>query len=260
MPKLFFFLLSIFFLVSCTEHRQNQLLEQGEERSLQGKYTEAAELFRKAVTLNPEGKIGIKALYKLGFTLETYLKEYDAAIFNFNEFVRLSQDRVAVYEVLKRTANIYFDQFKDNEKAIANYKKLLDLSPDSLERDYFQFRIAQSYFRANQFEQARTEFNQLIENFPKSQYLPRARFEIGNTYYMEAKYDIAQEALKQVIRHHPQSEYSTEAEFLLAQCLEQQGKLATALQAYESVKDKYPSRNIIQFRIEAIKKRIKKEG
>lgn len=261
MPKkhLLSFLFLIVFLLSCTEQRQTQLLEQGEERSLQGNYAEAAELFRKAVTLNPEGKVGVKALYKLGFTLETYLKDYDTALFNFNEFVRLSQDKVAVYEVLKRIANIHFEQNKDNEKTIAAYKKLLELSPESLEKDFFQFRIAQSYFRANNFDQARTEYNQLIENFPKSQFIARSRFEIGNTYYMEAKYDIAQEALKQVIRHHPQSEFAGEAEFLLAQCLEQQNKLQAALFTYEIVKERYPSPQIIQFRIDAVKKRIKKE-
>lgn len=257
--SVFWLFIAIFLLVSCTERRQEQLLDLAEERTLQGKYTEAAELFRKAVTLNPEGRLGVKALYKLGFTLETYLKDYDAALFNFNEFVRLSQDKVAVYEVLKRIANIYFDQNKENDKAISSYKKLLDLSPDSLEVDLFQFRIAQSYFRANNFDQARLEYNDLIRKFPKSQFVARSRFEIGNTYYMEAKYDIAQEALKQVMRYHPQSEFAVEAEFLLGQCLEQQNKLPAALISYESVLEKYPSKNIIQFRIEAIKKRIKKE-
>ena len=120
-------------------------------------------------------------------------------------------------------------------------------------------RIRESYFYQNNFEQARIEYQQLLEKFPKSEYVARARHGIGNSYYMEAKYDIAQNALKQVMRHHPQSEYAIEAEFLVAQCLEQANKLRNALQAYENIRGRYPSPVILEFRIEELKKRIKKE-
>lgn len=245
--------------IACTESRQQSLLKNAEDKAGQGRYAEAAELYRKAIAINPESKTAIKALYKLGFTLETYLKEYEGAVFNFLEFIRLSKDVVSVYEVQKRVANIYFDQNKENDKVIAAYKRLIDLNPNSLEIDLFQFRIAQSYFRSNNFEQARMEYGKLLENYPKSQFASRTRFEIGNTYYMEGKYDIAQEALKQVLRHHPQSEFALEAEFLIAQCLEQTNHLAPALETYEKLKPRYSSPEIIQFRIVELKKRIRKE-
>ena len=94
--------------------------------------------------------MAVKSLYKLGFTQETYLRDYDSAIFNYQEFIRLSQDRVSIYEVQKRIAGIYFEQYRDPDKAIAAYKKLLTLSPDSLEADLFQFRIAQSILSTEQ--------------------------------------------------------------------------------------------------------------
>lgn len=259
MRKLLLFLLPLFLIISCTESRQNQLIEQGDNRSLEGKYAESAEYYRKAAGLNPESKAGIKAMYKLGYVSESYLKDFPTAILNYVEFIRLSQEPVSVYEVQKRLANIYFDHNQDNEKAIAAYKKLLLLSPDSLESDLFQFRIAQSYFRMNNFEQARIEYDQLLASHPKSEHVPRTRFEVGNSYYMEGKYDTAQEALKQVIRNHPQHEFAIEAEYLLAQCLEQQSKLKEALQGYENLLGKYPSKQIIELRIDALKKRIKKE-
>lgn len=249
----------ILILSACTESRQNQLIDQGDKRSLEGKYAESAEYFRKAASLNPESRAGIRAMYKLGYVSESYLKDFTTATFNYNEFIRLSQEPVSVYEVQKRLANIYFDHNQDNEKAIAAYKKLLQLSPDSLERDLFQFRIAQSYFRMNNFEQARIEYDVLLSLYPKSQYVPRTRYEVGNSYYMEGKYDTAQEALKQVMRNHPQHEFAIEAEYLLAQCLEQQTKLTEALHYYESVLGRYPAKQIVEMRVEALKKRIKKE-
>lgn len=198
-------------------------------------------------------------MYKLGFTLEIYAKDYPGALFNYQEAIRLSQDPVSIYEIQKRVANIFFEQSKDIDKAIEAYRKLKSFNPKSLELDFFQFRMAEAFFRQNNFEQARVEYQQLVERFPKSPYVEKSRFEIGNAYYMEGKYDIALEAFKQVVRYHSQSEYAVEAEFLIAQCLEQTHKLEGAFQIYENIKTRYSNPKIVQFRIDQLKKRIKKE-
>lgn len=246
-------------LVSCTERRQDSLILSGDELLSQNRPREAAEIFRKAISLNPEGRLATKALYKLGFTLETFLADYDAALFNYHEFIRLSQDAVSLYEVQKRVANILYEQNRDPDKAIAAYKKLISFNPESLEVDQFQLRIGQSYFRQNNFDQARIEFQQLIEKYPKSALVAKARFEIGNSYFMEGKYDIAQEAFKQVMRQHPQSEFSSESQFLIAQCHENRNELLQAQGIYEGLKGRYPSADVLEFRIESLKKRIKKQ-
>ena len=194
----------------------------------------------------------------MGFVLEVYGRDPEGAIFNYQEAIRLSQDPVSVYEIQKRVANLFFEHSKDIDKAVAAYKKLTSFNPESLELDFFQFRIAEAYFRQNNFEQSRLEYQKLVERFPKSQYVGKSRFEIGNTYYMEGKYDIAIEAFKQVVRYHPQSEYEIESEFLLAQCLEQANKPTEALQVYESLKNRYSNPKVVQFRIDQLKKSLKK--
>ena len=248
---------TLLYFTACTEQRQTSLIHTADEKIQQANYPEAVELLKKAIALNPESRASLKAIYKLGFTLESYMKDIEGALFNYQEFIRLSQDRVAIYEVQKRIANLYFEQLRDSERAIGAYKRLISFSQDSLETDFFQYRIAQSYFRQNNFDQARYEYQQLMEKFPKSQYLARARFEVGNTYYMQAKYDIAIEALKQVLRYHPQSEFATEAQFLMGECYEQQEKLQNALQIYENIVGKYPSADVLNYRISELRKRLK---
>jgi tetratricopeptide (TPR) repeat protein len=240
-------LLPLLFLTACTERRQAGLIQAAEEKTAQGRYVEASDLLKKVIAINAQSKPAVRALYKLGFLLETYLHDYDGALVNYSEFVRLSQDAVSVYEVQKRIAGIYFEEQKDPEKTLAAYKKLISLNPDSLEADFFQFQIAEAYFQENNFEQARQEYQLLLDHFPKSSYIPHARFEIGNTYYLEGKNDIAVEALEQVIRHHPQSEYAVEAQFLMA-----------ALQIYESIKGRYPASAVLDQRIENLKKKTGK--
>ena len=243
-------------LVACSERRQQALIQKADEKIALGQYGEASDLLRKAITLNPESRSATKALYKLGFSLESYLRDFDGAIFNYQEFIRLSQDRVAIYEVQKRIANLYFEQYRDSEKAIAAYRKLISFNAESLEIDFFQFRIAQAFFRQNNFDQARLEYQNLLERYPKSQYVARTRYEIGNSYYMEGKYAIAVEALKRVLRLHTQSEYGIHAEFLVAQCLEQLDKLPAAMQEYESIRGRYPHPDVLDMRIKELKKRM----
>jgi tetratricopeptide (TPR) repeat protein len=242
---------------ACTERRQIHLMELAEDKITQGQPGEAVELLKKAIALNPESKISIRALYKLGFIEESYLKDMEAALFNYQEFIRLSQDRVSIYEVQKRIANVYFEQLHDADKAIDAYKKLIAHSPDSLEADTFQFRIAQANFQQNRFEQSRLEYQELLEKYPKTQHAARARHEIGNTYYMEGKYDIAVEALKQVLRLNPQSEWATEAQFLMAECLERQEKLQDALSTYQNIEGRYSSPEVLALHIDELKKRLK---
>ncbi len=245
-------------LCACTERRQNSLTRAAEDKINQGAYIEAVDLYHKAIALNPDNKVAIKTLYKLGFAQEVYLKDFDGATFSYQEFIRLNQDRVSIYEVLKRVANIYFEQSRDSEKSIVAYRKLIEMDSESLERDLFEFRVATSFFRANNFEQARLEFQNLVEKFPKSTFIPRARFEIGNTYFMDGKYDVAIEALKQVLRHHPQSEQAMDAQFLIGQCYEHDGKFTNALQIFEGLKDRYRDPGLVEIRINELRKRTAK--
>lgn len=256
----YFFLLLLILLTSCTERRQQRLILDAEEKIGKSQYNEGAEILKKAIALNPESAAAAKALYKLGFTQESYLGDMEGALFNYNEFVRLSRDPVSVYEVLKRIAAIYYDQVQNYEKAIGAYKKLLAANPESLEADQFQLRVALSYFQENKFEQCRAELQTFVDKYPKSQYLARARYEIGNSYYMEGKYEIAIEALKQVLRLHPQSDFSTQSQFLMAECYEHLEKPKEALQTYENIEGRYASPEILSFRMDVLKKKLKQPG
>lgn len=254
--SLFLTVLLLLLLGGCTERRQLSLMEQAESKITQMQPNEAVLLLKKAIALNPDSKIAIRAMYKIGFVEESYLKDLNAALFNYQEFIRLSQDRVSIYEVQKRIASIYFDEMHDASKAIDSYKKLMSLGPDNLEADLFQLRVAQSYFQINKFEAARTEFQELVEKFPKTQFAARARYEIGNTYYMEGKYDIAIEALKQVLRLNSQSEWVIEAQALMAECLERMNKLQDALSIYQNIEGRYSTPDVIKLHIDDLRRRI----
>lgn len=245
---------------ACTAKRQAKFFDSAEERVQRGGYNEAADDLRRGIAINPESALAVKALYRLGFLQEVYLRDHESAIQSFKEYRRLVKDPVALYEVEKRIANIYFEHTQDAALSIVAYSKLIELEPNSLERDLFLYRIIRSHFLLSNFEKARSEAERFLELFPKSQLVPKVRFEIGNAYFMEGKYALAVEALKQVLRHHPQHPQSIEAQFWIAQGYDQLGDYSSARALYEQLLVKYPSPEIIEKRIKALGTRERGHG
>lgn len=190
----------------------------------------------------------------MGFTQETYFNDPRAALLNYEEYIRLTKDPIAKYEVKKRAANLYYENRFDNDKTAQYYKELLEENPQSLEADFFQFRIGQAYFGNNQFEEAREAYQLLLEKYPQSQYCGKARFQIGNSYYMQARYKIAIDAFKQVLRLHAQSEYALESQFLMAECLENSGSPEEALSIFNGLRGRYSPEKILDDKIQRLTK------
>ena len=135
-------LLLTFFVCGCTGRKQQKLLQKVNTEISRNEYGRAVELLRKLTALDPQSDISIGALYKLGFILETYLKDTKGALFNYEEFILRSPDSMRAYEVQKRIAGIYYERVQNRERAIVEYQKLLLSNPKSLEADFFQFQIS----------------------------------------------------------------------------------------------------------------------
>ncbi|UCF14177.1 MAG: ankyrin repeat domain-containing protein, partial [Phycisphaerales bacterium] len=64
------------------------------------------------------------------------------------------------------------------EAAIAEYKKVIELSPNSRIAQDAQYWIGQSHFEAGQFDAASSAFKNLIDEYPESAIIPSARLMI----------------------------------------------------------------------------------
>lgn len=248
-------ILILLMVASCTGRRQQRFFNIAEEKIQVASYFEATDALRRGISLNPESAMSVKALYRLAFVQEVYLHDYESALQSYQEYFRLGEDVVGLYEVQKRIANIYFESLQDPGKAIAAYQKLLELQPSSLESDYFVYRIGRASFMLNDFEKARSDYQKFTDLFPKSALLPKARFEIGNTYFVEGKFALAIEAFKQVIRYHPQHPRAVEAQFWMAQAFEQLGDFKEARSNYEQLRLKYPTPQVVEKRLKDLEKR-----
>lgn len=159
-------------------------------------------------------------------------------------------------EAQKQIADIYKYRLEDYILAIAAHQKVLDGDVEG--GDQVQYEVADSYFRLNNFEQARIEFGSLLKNYPESNLAPEVQFRIAVTYALEGQLPEAAGAYQVVAERWPESPYAAEAQFGLAAVLEEQEELKKALEILEQL-DGYSNPDVLNQKIEKVRDRIAKK-
>lgn len=71
---------------------------------------------------------------------------------------------------------------------------------------------AETLYKIEDFEQAKTKFVWLIEKFPNSRWVAKALYTIGNINYQQQNYEEAKSTFQKLIDEFPNSEFKTEGE------------------------------------------------
>jgi TolA-binding protein len=153
---------------------------------------------------------------------------------------------------------LYKYRLDDQSRAIAAYQRLLDDAGEDADR--LQYEVADSYFRLNNFEQARIEFETLLRQHPSSSLAPEAQYRVAVTYALDGEAENAMTAFREVPARWPQNPYAVEARFGLATVLEERERLREALAILEGLRGVYPNREALAKRIVQLQGRIGKQA
>ena len=137
------------------------------------------------------------------------------------------------------------------------YQRLIEDNEENADR--LQYEVADSYFRLNNFEQARIEFENLLRSYPASALAPEVQFRIAMTHVLEGSPEKAMSAYREVSTRWPQSPYAVEARFGLAVVLEERERLRDALTILEELQGVYPNQEALSQRIAHLRGRIDKK-
>ena len=157
----------------------------------------------------------------------------------------------------RQVAELYKYRLDDQAQAVTVFQRLLDEAGDDADR--LQYEVADSYFRLNNFEQARIEFENLVRNYPASSLAPEAQYRVAVTYSLDGEADNAMTAFREAAARWPQNPYAVEARFGLATVLEERERLRDALAILEELRGVYPNQQALTRRIEHLKGRIDKK-
>ncbi len=230
--------------------RAEQLLEQGN-------HEEAERLFEKLYRHHPDFYLAERALFQSGEIRNLYLKKYHEALLAYLLVEKDYPDSPLAKKSLQQVADIYKHRLRDYPRAIIAYQKLLDNGVEA--GDQVQYEVADSYFRLNNFEQARIEFESLLKSYPESGLSAEAQYRVAVATSLEGDLKKAAEAFRLVNEKWPDSSYAVEARFGLAGVLEEREELKASLEILQGLRGVYPSPEVLEKRITQVEERIKKK-
>lgn len=231
-----------------------------------GKYSAAVSEFEKVAQKDPKGKLGVLALRRGATTQTLFLSQYPEALQKLKQFVEISQDPAAVWSVRKEIGDLLFGKMERYDQALHYYQRLLDLRPNTPERAEFSFRIAKCFYFLGHFDEALTTYRQMLRLYSGTPYAEKAAFEVGQTLLAQGEQEggsrKSQELFKQAmaafegfLKSYPKSSRAPEAAFEIGECYEALDQLDAAHQAYLSLRNTYPSRNVIEIKLARIQER-----
>ncbi len=231
--------------------------DRGEILLLRGEYSRAYSKFRHLYEHHPKFRLAPRALLLAGEILQFHLHRDHEALLAYLLVERDYPGHEAERQAQRRAAEIYKYRLGEYDRALTAYQKLLDGGGSDDEQ--IQYEIADTYFRQNNFEQARIEFEGLLKNYPQSERTAEVLFRIACAYALEGARQEAAFVYRRVVDEYPDSSFYSEAQYGLAVVLEEQGQLRSALSLLQELQGRYPEPAVLRNRIEQIEQRMKKK-
>ncbi len=231
-------------------------------------YAAAVAEFEKVAVRDPQGQLGLQALFRAAMTQTLYLAQYPEAIQKFSRLAENSKNPEMAWESQLQIGEILYAKTEQYDQAIQHYNKLLQLRPQTPEAAEFIFRIGKAHFFRWEFSEAISSFEELMKKYPTHPLAEKALYEIGMSQFTRASqtaqsgettpqftFQQAIDTFNRFIKQYPSSSTSVLAKFGIASCLEEMDQLDAAYTQYEAIKSEYPAPEVIQVKLMRIKER-----
>lgn len=246
--------------MSCTESRQKKLIDRAKDHQIHSRFDEALKDYQAVLDLNPDSKTAPEALLQMAVISELNLKKPEVAELYYTEILKKDGKPKERLEALERLAQLFFDNQRSLDKAANYLQELLDNKEKKEDRDELWFRKAKTETFLGQFSQARESLQKLVDENPESPLVPAALLSKAESYHFEKNLTETMKTIEELTARFPESQQAIEAELIKGQCLENDQRWKEALRLYEKLRKKYPNPQVIQARIDSLRKRMRKSG
>lgn len=235
------------------------------------KYEASEAEFEKIATRDPNGELGLRALYRAAVINTTNLGRHQKATELLRKFMALSNEKEEIWQAKQLLVDIFFEYLEKYPETIELAAAMVSERPADPRSAELQYRIARSLFFMSRFGEAKIRFEALIKAYSTSQWAERAQFDLAMTRYTQGAYAANDKDAKQIygeslaiyekfIKDHPNSRLMAEAKFGMASCYEELEQLDSAYEMYRSIATEYPSPNVIAIKLARIGERRLQKG
>ena len=249
-------------------------------------YDRSLKEMEKLVSKYPLAKEAAEAQYYVGRCHEE-LENYDDAAKAYGKVVSRYPNSQRIAEVIEREyriGNLFFSGKKRKiagleiipsfGKAIEIFRQVVEQSPYGPYGVLAQYKLGESYKKAEDYGSAREAFEKLIEEYPESELVDEARYQLALVSLQDSKgvsYDeqTTNEALAQFsrfVKEHPESDLveeslqaiqllkdrKAEKAYGIARFYEKQGKADAAKLYYNQVIEQYGSSSWAKLALERL--------
>ena len=160
----------------------------------------------------------------------------------------------------KALANLIHYKLGKYDEAIIEYQKILDSNPPYEEGLKLHLEIADCYFSSRAYSQARAEYFKVLGFLKDPVATEKIHYHIATSYYLEGLYGGAVREFNKYTALYPDGTYHQEALINIAKSYESQDDMIKALDAYQRVLKEDPRMNLVQMKVEYLRKRLLAKG
>lgn len=225
-----------------TENEVRVQYERAREKWRQGEYDEAILLYRTLQENHPKSRFADDALWEIGTVY--YINAYDVsrAIRYFRRLVEeYPQSPLAVQAYLK-LAEIHEMELGEISAAIEFWKQALNYDIDHQLRQQIRFKIADAWFKLNQFDAALALFRGLCEQRNDEGIAQQARVRAGTILQIQKRYAESVPLFQAVLGADECPECRVQAQLGLIESYEFMDDLPRALEIARAIETRhYPT-------------------
>lgn len=253
--KLVLLLLIVFVLASCdfTPPLNKKILD-AQNLIRDNQYEEAISRYMVILKNNHPAEIKVKIRYQIADLYSIYLSRIEEALPFYEEVSKTSEDDRWKLKSLERLADLNFTHLKRYDKAVFYFREMLYLTTDKSEVDFFEYRIAQSYFKKSDFQNAKQRFLEIGNNKNHAYYVKSIYYQAMIHYYKE-EWDQSIGLFQNYISIEKNRDDVIQAKFILANALESRENLNKAYDIYSSILGEYPNTDVVKAKLESIYRR-----
>lgn len=203
-----------------------------------GFYKEAAGEYRSYLEKYPDGEQAVSALYRLGEAAYA-AHDYEAALKAFDQLLaRKPEGEIIERATLSRAEVLYF--LKRPADAAMALESLSGEGSSGETRARALYYLGKVNAESNNVEAAEANFKKLIEVLPDSPFVPYARYQLALVYLARGNHEEAATTLSTVAQSGADESLRAEARFRAAEAFDQIGWFDAAVQAYDQLKKDFP--------------------
>ncbi len=215
------------------ENKDYALFQKAQTLQLQGKDSQAKEIYNKIVREFASSPYSDDALFKSG-EIELNIENFAGAITQFTKLIQTKQKSILIPNAYLKRAIAYSNQ-KNNDAAIADYRNILNNYPTNSVAEDALLGLQDVLNSAGRSDDFSADLEKYKQKNPESSSTESLEFETAKNIYFALQYSKAIPAFNNYLKNYPNSATNIEAKYYLADSYNRVADSQNALKYFYSV-------------------------